>query len=83
MTALDKLFLVLIPVALEIADMLFLLLLEFVHLNIVVSEDGAASLVVLLVAKLLNLRLGFFGVEKFTFHDALLTIGLHFLTIHF
>lgn len=59
---LNDMLLVSVPVALEITDVLFLLLKQFVHFDIVLGQDGTTSLVVLLVTQLLDLRLGLFSV---------------------
>lgn len=73
----DNLLLVLVPVALELTDVLLPLLEEFVHLDVVLGQDRASLFIVLLVAQLFNLRLRFLGVEKLAFKDTLLTEGFH------
>jgi len=50
LTALHELFFVLVPVALEVANVFLLLLEKLIHLNIVLSQDSTASLVVFLVS---------------------------------
>lgn len=60
---LNDMLLVSVPVALEITDVLFLLLEQFIHFDIVLGQDGTTSLVVLLVTQLLDLRLGLFSVK--------------------
>mmetsp|Transcript_16848 Transcript_16848/g.20002 ORF Transcript_16848/g.20002 Transcript_16848/m.20002 type:complete len:121 (+) Transcript_16848:526-888(+) len=63
LAALDELFLVLVPVAIEVTNVFLLLLQQFVHFDIVLGQNGASTLVVFLVAQLLNFRLGFLSVE--------------------
>jgi len=58
--------------------MLLALLLQFVHFDVVLGQNRATTLIVLLVSELLDLRLCFFGVKKFAFHDTLFAIQLHF-----
>ena len=62
LAALDELFLVLVPVAIEVTNVFLLLLQQFVHFDIVLGQNGASTLVVFLVAQLLNFRLGFLSV---------------------
>lgn len=50
LTALHELFFVLVPVALEVANVFLLLLEKLIHLNIVLSQDSTAPLVVFLVS---------------------------------
>ena len=45
----------LIPIALKFANMLLLLLKQFVHFDVILGQDGTSTLVVLLVAQLLYL----------------------------
>ena len=54
----------LVPIALKFANVLLLLLKQFVHLDVVLGQDGASTLVVLLVAQLLDLGLGLLSVYK-------------------
>ena len=49
LAALNKLLFVLIPVTIEVTNVLLLLLKQLIHFDIVLCEDLAASLVVLLV----------------------------------
>lgn len=44
-----KLLLMLVPVALEITDVILALLKQLVHLNVILGQDRASSFVVLLV----------------------------------
>jgi len=62
LAALNQLLLVFIPVALEVSQVFVLLLQELVHLDVVLGQDLAAALAVLLVAQFFNLRLRLLGV---------------------
>ena len=57
-----QLLFVLVPIALEIAQMLLLRLQQLIHLDIILRQDRTPPLIVLLIAKLLNLRLGFLSI---------------------
>ena len=62
LAGLDKLFLMFVPVPLKVPYVLLFLLEQLVHLDVVLSENRTASLVILLVPQLLDLRLRLFRV---------------------
>ena len=59
---LDKLLLMIVPVPFESPYVLFFLLEQLVHLNVVLCQDCTATLIILLVTQLLNLRLSLLSI---------------------
>jgi len=62
LTALYELFFMLVPIALKVTNVFLLLLEKLIHLNIVLSQDGTAPLVVFLVSQLFNFGLSFLRI---------------------